>query len=371
MAAATTCFWKDHRINIIDTQRSLRVLDGAVVVIDAVAGVQPQTETVWRQANFLRAINTMKERLGVNAVPVQLMIGSEENFQGVVDLIERKAYYWTDVLGTSFEERPIPSDMLDLVEEYREKLVEAAVEMDDEVMEKYLEGEDVTADEIRMCLRKGTIERKIVPVLGGSAYKNKGIQPLLDAVVYYLPSPLDLPPVKGINPKTNEEEERAPLDSEPLAAFIFKIQTDPYVGRLAWVRVYSGVLHAGSYVYNVTKDSKERVSRLLRMHASHREDVEAIGAGDLGAIVGMRNVSTGDTLADENAPIILESLFIPEPVISLSIEPKTQQDQDRLSMGLQRLAEEDPTFRVKVDQETGETIISGMGELHLDIIVES
>jgi len=260
--------------------------------------------------------------------------------------------------------------MLDLVEEYREKLVEAAVEMDDEVMEKYLEGEDVTADEIRMCLRKGTIERKIVPVLGGSAYKNKGIQPLLDAVVYYLPSPLDLPPVKGINPKTNEEEERAPLDSEPLAAFIFKIQTDPYVGKLAWVRVYSGVLHAGSYVYNVTKDSKERVSRLLRMHASHREDVEAIGAGDLGAIVGMRNVSTGDTLADENAPIILESLFIPEPVISLSIEPKTQQDQDRLSMGLQRLAEEDPTFRVKVDQETGETIISGMGELHLDIIVD-
>jgi elongation factor G len=399
MAAATTCFWKDHRINIIDTpghvdftievERSLRVLDGAVVVIDAVAGVQPQTETVWRQAdrysvprivfvnkmdrngaNFLRAINTMKERLGVNAVPVQLMVGSEENFQGVVDLIERKAYYWTDVLGTSFEERPIPSDMLDLVEEYREKLVEAAVEMDDEVMEKYLEGEDVSADEIRMCLRKGTIQRKIVPVLGGSAYKNKGIQPLLDAVVYYLPSPLDLPPVKGIDPKTNEEEERAPLDSEPLAAFIFKIQTDPYVGKLALVRVYSGVLHAGSYVYNVTKDSKERVSRLLRMHASHREDVEAIGAGDLGAIVGMRNVSTGDTLADENVPIILESLFIPEPVISLSIEPKTQQDQDRLSMGLQRLAEEDPTFRVKVDQETGETIISGMGELHLEIIVD-
>ncbi|NPV88890.1 elongation factor G [Coprothermobacteraceae bacterium] len=398
-AAATTAFWKDYRINIIDTpghvdftievERSMRVLDGVVVVIDAVAGVQPQTETVWRQAdrysvprvvfvnkmdksgaNFLRAVNTIRERLGASAVPVQLMIGSEDNFQGVVDLIERKAYVWTDALGTAFEERPIPDELKELVEEYREKLVEAAVEMDDEVMMKYLEGEEITNEEIRACLRKGTIQRRLVPVLGGSAYKNKGIQPLLDAVLYYLPSPLDLPPVRGIDPRTNEETERICSDSEPLAAFVFKIQTDPYVGRLAWVRVYSGVLNAGTYVYNSTKNSKERVSRLLRMHANHREDVEAIGAGDLGAIVGLKNVTTGDTLSDENMPVVLESLFIPEPVISLSIEPKTQQDQDKLAIGLQRLSEEDPTFRVKVDPETSETIISGMGELHLEIIVD-
>ena len=398
-AAVTTAFWKDHRLNIIDTpghvdftievERAMRVLDGAIIILDAVAGVQPQTETVWRQAdrynvpriifvnkmdrvgaNFFRVVNTIEDKLYVRPVVMQVPIGEEDNFQGVVDLITRQAYVWKDDLGKDYEIVEIPNDLKDLVEEWREKLIETAVEFDDDAMERYLSGEELSVEEIKKLIRKGTLEREIFPVFMGTAFKNKGIQPLLDAIIDYLPSPLDIPPVKGINPVTGEEEERITSDDAPLAVFAFKIQTDPFVGKLAYVRVYSGMLKAGTYVYNATKGKKERISRLLRMHANYREDVEAIGAGDLGAIVGLKNTTTGDTLCDEDHPIILESIYVPEPVVSIAIEPKTQSDQDKLSQALQKLAEEDPTFRVKIDHETGETIISGMGELHLEIIVD-
>jgi len=398
-AAVTTAFWKGYRINIIDTpghvdftievERAMRVLDGAVIIIDAVAGVQPQTETVWRQAdrygvprivfvnkmdrvgaNFFRAVNTISDRLYVKPVVMQVPVGEEENFKGVVDLVTRKAYVWKDELGKEYEVIDVPDNLKDLVEEWREKLVETAVELDDDALERYLSGEEISEEEIKRLIRKGTIERKIFPVFMGSAFKNKGIQPLLDAIIDYLPSPLDIPPVKGINPITGEEEIRETSDTAPLTVFAFKIQTDPYVGKLTYVRVYAGMLKAGTYVYNATKGKRERISRLLRMHANYREDVEAIGAGDLGAVVGLKYTTTGDTLCDEEHPIILESIYVPEPVVSISIEPKTQADQDKLSQALKKLAEEDPTFRVKVDHETGQTIISGMGELHLEIIVD-
>ncbi len=398
-AAVTTAFWKGYRINIIDTpghvdftievERAMRVLDGAVIIIDAVAGVQPQTETVWRQAdrygvprivfvnkmdrvgaNFFRAVNTISDRLYVKPVVMQVPVGEEENFRGVVDLITRKAYIWKDELDKEYEVVDVPDNLKDIVEEWREKLVEAAVELDDEALERYLSGEEISEEEIKRLIRKGTIERQIFPVFMGSAFKNKGIQPLLDAIVDYLPSPLDIPPVRGINPVTGEEEIRETSDTAPLTVFAFKIQTDPYVGKLTYVRVYAGMLKAGTYVYNATKGKRERISRLLRMHANYREDVEAIGAGDLGAVVGLKYTTTGDTLCDEEHPIILESIYVPEPVVSISIEPKTQADQDKLSQALKKLAEEDPTFRVKVDHETGQTIISGMGELHLEIIVD-
>ncbi|GAV21755.1 elongation factor G [Carboxydothermus pertinax] len=398
-SAATTCFWKNHRINIIDTpghvdftvevERSLRVLDGAVAVFCAVGGVEPQSETVWRQAdkygvpriayvnkmdrmgaNFFEVVKQIKERLGANPVPIQLPIGSEDTFQGIVDLIENKAIIYTDDLGTQLAEAEIPADMLDMVAEYREKVLEAAAEADEELMLKYLDGEELTAEEIRAGLRKATIAVKVVPVLCGSSFKNKGVQPLLDAIVYYLPSPVDIPAVKGINPETGSEDTRIASDSEPFSALAFKIMADPYVGKLTFFRVYSGVLKSGSYVLNSTKGKKERIGRLLRMHANHREEIDEVCSGDIAAAVGLKDTHTGDTICDEKHPIVLESMEFPEPVINVAIEPKTKQDQEKMSIALQRLAEEDPTFRMWTDQETGQTIIAGMGELHLEIIVD-
>lgn len=406
-SAATTTFWngmekqfKPHRINIIDTpghvdftvevERSLRVLDGSIAVYDGVAGVEPQTETVWRQADkykvpricfinkldrmgadFFFCVNSIKERLGANAVPLQLPIGSESNFVGVVDLVENRSIIWTgEELGAKFEFKEIPEDLKDLAEEYRTKLIESAVECDDELLEKYLEEGEITVEELRRAIRKGTLERKIFPVLCGSAFKNKGVQPLLDAVVQYLPSPLDIAHVKGIDPKTGNEIERKTDDNEKFAALAFKIMSDPYVGKLTFLRVYSGTLKKGSYLYNSNKDKKERIGRILLMHANQREEIDEVNAGDIFAAVGLKDTSTGDTLCDESQPIVLESMTFPEPVIDLAIEPLTRADQDKLGAALMKLAEEDPTFRVKTDHETGQTIISGMGELHLEIIVD-
>jgi len=398
-AAATTCQWKDHRINIIDTpghvdftvevERSLRVLDGAIAVFCSVGGVEPQSETVWRQAdkyhvpriafvnkmdrvgaNFHGVVQQIREKLGAKPVPIQLPIGAEDNFRGVVDLVTKKAIIYVDDLGTQSAETDVPAEMVDDVEAAREALLEAVAEVDDELMAKYLEGEEITPEEIRRALRKGCLNLQLVPVLCGSAFKNKGIQPLLDAIVYYLPSPLDLPPVRGINPDTDQEETRAVSDDAPFAALAFKIMADPYVGKLAFFRVYSGVLKAGTYVLNSTKGRKERIGRLVRMHANHREEVDAVYAGDIAAAVGLKDTATGDTLCDEGRPIVLEKMEFPEPVIEQAIEPKTKADQDKLGLALQRLAEEDPTFRVHTDPETGQTIIRGMGELHLEIIVD-
>ena len=398
-SAATTCAWRGHRINIIDTpghvdftvevERSLRVLDGAVVVLSAVEGVQPQSETVWRQADryrvprvlyvnkmdrtgadFLRTVQMVRERLGANAVPVQLAVGAEDNFQGVIDLIRMKSILYLDDLGTRSDETDIPAEMREAAEAARERLIEAAAEMDDDLTHKYLEGHTLSEDEIRKGLRIGTLSYKIVPVIAGSSFRNKGVQPLLDAVVDYLPSPLDVHAVEGVHPKTGEPETRRPDPREPFAALAFKIVTDPYVGKLTYFRVYSGTLKSGSYVYNATEDRKERISRILQMHANHREDIPEVSAGNVVAAVGLRDTGTGDTLCDADHPIMLESMQFPEPVISVAVEPKSKADEDKLSAALAKLAEEDPTFKVRFDQETGQTLISGMGELHLEIIVD-
>lgn len=398
-SAATTCHWRDHRINIIDTpghvdftvevERSLRVLDGAIAVFCSVGGVEPQSEAVWRQAdryhvpriayinkmdrvgaNFNNVVEMMSKRLGANVVPIQLPIGAEEDFTGIVDLIRLKAIHYADDLGSRREETDIPDKMLDEVATAREELIEAVVEFDEELMVKYLEGEELTEEEIKKALRKGTVASKIVPVLCGSSFKNKGVQPLLDAVVDYLPSPSDLPPVEGTDLETGEAVTRPLSDDAPFSALAFKIMTDPYVGKLAFFRVYSGVLRAGSYVYNSSKGRKERIGRILQMHANHREEKDAVYSGEIAAAVGLKNTSTGDTLSDESDPIVLESLVFPAPVIDRAIEPKTKADQDKLGVGLQRLSEEDPTFQVRTDEETGQTIISGMGELHLEVIVD-
>lgn len=398
-AAATTCFWKDHRINIIDTpghvdftmevERSLRVLDGAIAVLCAVGGVEPQTETVWRQADryhvprivfvnkmdrvgadFNRAVSMIRERLGARGVPIQIPIGSEEGFKGVVDLIEQKAVLYLDDLGIQQEVTDIPPEMQEEAMKRREELIEAIADTDDDIMAKYIEGEEITTTELKQALRRATLAVKMVPVLCGAAFRNKGVQLLLDAVVDYLPAPNDLPPVRGTNPRTGEEEERAADDSQPFSALAFKIATDPYVGKLTYFRVYSGVVRAGSYVYNATKGKKERLARILLMHANHREDVDVARAGDIVAAVGFREVTTGDTLSDEERPVILEAIEFPEPVISVAVEPKTKADEDKLAAALAKLAEEDPTFHVRQDPETGQTVISGMGELHLEIIID-
>ena len=400
-SATTQCFWKDYVINIIDTpghvdftievERSLKVLDGAVGVFCAVAGVQPQSETVWRQAdkykvprvafvnkmdrtgaNFYRVLEMMNDRLGATPVAIQIPIGAEDKFQGVVDLIEMKGYIW-DVegdFGMKFKEVEIPADLKDKAAEYRAKMIETAVEADEELMERYLEGGEITNEEIKSALRKGTCALQFNPVLCGTAFKYKGIQKLLDAVVEYLPSPLDIPAITGINPETNQEETREASDDVPFSALAFKIMTDAYMGQLAYFRVYSGVFQAGNYVLNSTKDKKERIGRLLKMHSNKREEIKEIRAGDICATVGLKFTTTGDTLCDEKSPIILEAMEFPEPVISIAIEPKTKADQDKLSVALGKLASEDPSFRVRVDEETGQTVISGMGELHLEIIVD-
>lgn len=398
-SAATTCHWKGYRVNIIDTpghvdftvevERSLRVLDGSVAVFSAKDGVQTQSETVWRQADhyhvpriafinkmdtigadFLRAVKTMEVRLRANALAMQLPIGKQDTFTGIVDLLERKAEVYLSDDGTKFEIREIPDDMKDLVEEYREKIVEKAAEGDDALMEKYLEGEELSIDEIKASIRKQVLDCTLFPVFCGSAYKNKGIQMLLDAVIDYLPAPTDVPPIKGTDPKTGEEMVRRSSDDEPMAALAFKIMADPYVGKLAFFRVYSGILEQGTYVLNTTKGKKERVGRILQMHANNRKEIERAYSGDIAAAVGFKDVTTGDTLCAETNPIILEKMEFPEPVISVAVEPKTKADQEKMGTALQRLAEEDPTFKVHTDPETNQTIISGMGELHLDIIVD-
>ena len=398
-SAATTCHWAGHRINIIDTpghvdftvevERSLRVLDGSVTVFCAKGGVEPQSETVWRQAdkyqvprmayvnkmdimgaNFFRVVEMMHERLKCNAVPIQLPIGAEDDFKGIIDLVEMKADVYYDDLGKDVRVEDIPADMVDMANEYREKLVEAAAEMDDELMEKYLEGEELTTEELKKCIREGCIANKFVPVTCGTSYKNKGVQKLLDAVVDYMPSPLDIPPIKGVDPDTGEETERITSDTEPFAALAFKIATDPFVGKLCYFRVYSGTVDAGATVLNATKDNSERMGRILQMHSNHRKDIETCYAGDIAACVGLKNTTTGDTLCDPKHPVILESMEFPEPVIQLAIEPKTKAGQEKMGIGLAKLAEEDPTFRTWTDEETGQTIIAGMGELHLEIIVD-
>ncbi|MGI5851365.1 MAG: elongation factor G [Caldicoprobacterales bacterium] len=398
-SAATTAQWKGYRINIIDTpghvdftvevERSLRVLDGSVAIFCAKGGVEPQSETVWRQADkyqvpriayinkmdivgadFFNVIKMMKERLGTNAVPIQLPIGKEDNFKGIIDLVEQKAIYYTDDLGTHSEETDIPEDMMDLVQEYRDIMLEAVAESDEDLMMKYLEGEELSTEEIRAGIRKATISVEIIPVLCGSSYKNKGVQPLLDAVIEYMPSPLEVASIKGMIPGTEEETERHSSDEEPFSALAFKIMTDPFVGKLAFFRVYSGTLKSGSYVYNSTKGKRERIGRILLMHANHREEVDEVYAGDIAAAIGLRDTTTGDTLCLEDEPVILESMEFPDPVIQVAIEPKTKAGQDKMGVALQKLAEEDPTFRTYTDGETGQTIIAGMGELHLEIIVD-
>ena len=398
-SAATTAQWKGRRINIIDTpghvdftvevERSLRVLDGSVTVFCAKGGVEPQSETVWRQADkyhvpriayvnkmdimgadFYNCVSMMKERLGANAVPIQLPIGSEDNFQGVIDLVRMKALYFKDDLGKVIEEADIPSDMEEKAQEYRTLLVETVAEQDEDYMMKYLEGEDLTEEEIRTGIRKATIAVSMIPVTCGSSYKNKGVQQLLDAIVEYLPSPIDIPAIKGVKPETEEEGERPADDEGPFAALAFKIMTDPYVGKLCFFRVYSGTLESGSYVLNSTKNKRERVGRILQMHANDRKEISKVYAGDIAAAVGLKETTTGDTLCSESDPIILESMVFPEPVISVAIEPKSKAGQDKMGIALQKLAEEDPTFRTYTNNETGQTIISGMGELHLDIIVD-
>ena len=398
-SAATTCHWKDHRINIIDTpghvdftvevERSLRVLDGTVAVLTARGGVEPQTETVWRQAerynvprmayvnkmditgaDFFNVIKVVKERLNANAVAIQLPIGAEDDFKGIIDLVKMEAIVYEDDLGKVEDEVAIPDDMKEQAEEYRETLLEALSELDDAFMEKYLGGEEITEDEIKRVIRKGTVECELTPVTCGTSYRNKGVQPLLDAVVDFMPSPLDIPPIQGVDPETGEEDSRPASDDEPFSALAFKIMTDPYVGKLAFFRVYSGVLDGGSYVYNSTKGKKERIGRILQMHANNRKEIEKVYSGDIAAAVGLKDTTTGDTLCDEDHPIILESMEFPDPVISVAVEPSTKNDQEKMGVALQKLAEEDPTFRVRTDQETGQTIISGMGELHLQIIVD-
>ena len=398
-SAATTAQWKDTRVNIIDTpghvdftievQRSLRVLDGAVTVLDSQSGVEPQTETVWRQAteygvprivfankmdkigaDFLYSVSTLHDRLQANAHPIQLPIGSEDDFRGIIDLIKMKAEIYTNDLGTDILEEDIPAEYLDQAQEYREKLVEAVAETDEDLMMKYLEGEEITNEELKAAIRKATINVEFFPVLCGSAFKNKGVQLMLDAVIDYLPSPLDIPAIKGINPDTDEEETRPASDEEPFAALAFKIMTDPFVGRLTFFRVYSGVLQSGSYVLNTSKGKRERIGRILQMHANSRQEIDTVYSGDIAAAVGLKDTTTGDSLTDEKAKIILESINVPEPVIQLMVEPKSKADQDKMGIALQKLAEEDPTFRVETNVETGETVISGMGELHLDVLVD-
>ena len=398
-SAATTCFWNGHRINIIDTpghvdftvevERSLRVLDGAVAVFDAVSGVEPQSETVWRQADkyrvpriayinkmdrigadFAMSTGSLIERLGANAIPIQLPIGSESNFSGVVDLVTLEAITQEGPMGEQVNRGPVPGDMAAEVEAARERLLEAIAETDDEFAERFLEGEDLSVDEIKAALRRATLTLEITPVLAGSSFKNKGVQPMLDAVLDYLPSPLDVPAIKGVDPKTEAEGERPADESGPFAALAFKVMSDPHVGKLTYFRVYSGKLRSGSYVLNTTKGKKERVGRILQMHANHREEVAEVAAGEIAAAIGLKDTSTGDTLADEGSPIILEQMVFPEPVIQVAVEPKTKGDQDKLGTALARLAEEDPTFRVTTDEETGQTLIAGMGELHLEIIVD-
>ena len=397
-SAATTCVWKDHELNIIDTpghvdftievERSLRVLDGAVTVLDAKSGVEPQTETVWRQADkygvprmiyvnkmdatgadFFRCINTVRDRLKANAVPIQIPIGSEENFKGIVDLIKNKAEVYYDDLGKDVREEDVPADLADQAEEYRGALIEAIAETDEELMMKYLDGEEITVDELKAALRKATIANEIVPCICGSSYKNKGVQLMIDGVVDYLPSPLEIPPVQGTS-LDGEEDSREASDEVPMSSLAFKIATDPFVGKLAFTRIYSGVMRSGSYVLNSTKGKKERVGRLVKMHANTREEVQELEAGELGAVIGLKNTTTGDTLCDENNPIILESMEFPEPVINVAIEPKTKASQEKMGLALAKLAEEDPSFRTWTDEETGQTIIAGMGELHLEIIVD-
>jgi elongation factor G len=399
-SAATTCHWRDHRINIIDTpghvdftievERSLRVLDGTVAVFCSVGGVEPQTETVWRQADkyrvprlafvnkmdrlgadFFRVVKMIEDRLGARTVVMQLPIGAEDKFSGIVDLVTMKAVVWEDEsLGAKFHEEPIPLELKAQAEEYREKLVEAAADCDETVMVKYLDGKEVTEAEIRAAIRSGTLSLKVVPILCGSAFRNKGVQPMLDAVVDYLPSPLDIPPVKGVEPGTTKPAERPAKDDAPFSALAFKIMTDPFVGTLTFFRVYSGTLNSGSSVYNSTKSKRERIGRLLKMHANKREEIKEVYAGDIAAAVGLKTATTGDTLCDENKPIVLESIDFPDPVISIAIEPKSKADQEKLGLSLQKLATEDPSFNVRTDEETGQTIISGMGELHLEIIVD-
>ncbi|RSK06160.1 Elongation factor G [Streptococcus mitis] len=398
-SAATTAQWNNHRVNIIDTpghvdftievQRSLRVLDGAVTVLDSQSGVEPQTETVWRQAteygvprivfankmdkigaDFLYSVSTLHDRLQANAHPIQLPIGSEDDFRGIIDLIKMKAEIYTNDLGTDILEEDIPAEYLDQAQEYREKLVEAVAETDEELMMKYLEGEEITNEELKTGIRKATINVEFFPVLCGSAFKNKGVQLMLDAVIDYLPSPLDIPAIKGINPDTDAEETRPASDEEPFAALAFKIMTDPFVGRLTFFRVYSGVLQSGSYVLNTSKGKRERIGRILQMHANSRQEIDTVYSGDIAAAVGLKDTTTGDSLTDEKSKIILESINVPEPVIQLMVEPKSKADQDKMGIALQKLAEEDPTFRVETNVETGETVISGMGELHLDVLVD-
>ena len=405
-SAATTCYWKGSknqfpqtRINIIDTpghvdftvevERSLRVLDGSVTVMCAKGGVEPQSETVWRQADhyhvprmiyvnkmditgadFYHVLDMIQDRLKCNAVPIQLPIGKEDTFKGIIDLVEMDADIYYDQLGKDMRVEPIPEDMVDLANEYREKLLDAVSMFDDEIMEMYLEGEEIPTDKIRAAIRRATVAVEMVPVVCGSSYRNKGVQKLLDAVVDYMPAPTDIPAIKGVNPKTDEEEDRKPSDDEPFSALAFKIMTDPYVGRLSFFRVYSGTLNTGSAVLNATKNKRERVGRLLQMHANHREDLETVYAGDIAAVVGLKNTTTGDTLCDEKAPIVLESMEFPEPVIRVAIEPKTKAGQEKMGIALAKLAEEDPTFKTYTDEETGQTIIAGMGELHLEIIVD-
>ncbi|WP_417419095.1 elongation factor G [Hominenteromicrobium sp.] len=403
-SAATTCFWPDrnghqNRINIIDTpghvdftvevERSLRVLDGSVTVFCAKGGVEPQSETVWRQAeeykvprmayvnkmdimgaDFYRVVNMMRERLKCNAVPIQLPIGSEDTFKGLIDLVEMKAYVYYDDLGKDIRCEEIPEDMKELAEKYHTEMIEHVAEQDDALMEKYLMGEELTIDEIKNCIRKSTINNTMVPVTCGTSYKNKGVQKLLDAIVDYMPAPTDVPSIKGVNPETEEEDVRHSSDTEPFSALAFKIATDPFVGKLCFFRVYSGTLTAGSTVYNSTKDNTERIGRIVQMHANHRQDLEMVYAGDIAAAVGLKNTTTGDTLCDEKHPIILESMEVPEPVIRVAIEPKTKAGQEKMGIALAKLAEEDPTFKAYTDEETGQTIIAGMGELHLEIIVD-
>lgn len=398
-SAATTCFWKDHVINIIDTpghvdftvevERSLRVLDGAVSVFCAKGGVEPQSETVWRQADkyqvprmayvnkmdimgadFFRVVGMMRDRLKANAVPIQLPIGKEENFIGIVDLIENKAEIYKDEEGKVFEIVEVPEEMKDLTEEYRASMIEAIAELDEELMMKYLDGEEISIEELKAALRKGVINNEIVPVLCGSSYKNKGVQMMIDAVVEYMPSPLDIPAIKGTDADSGEEIERHTSDEEPLAALAFKIATDPFVGKLAFTRVYSGVMESGTYVLNANKGKRERIGRLVKMHANSREDVQELRAGDLGAVIGLKMTTTGDTLCDEDNAVVLESMEFPEPVIEVAIEPKSKASQEKMGVALAKLAEEDPTFKTYTNQETGQTIIAGMGELHLEIIVD-
>lgn len=398
-SAATFCKWKGHAINIIDTpghvdftvevERSLRVLDGAVTVLDAKSGVEPQTETVWRQADtygvprlvyvnkmdstgadFYMCVDTLRNRLHCNAIPIQIPIGSESEFKGIVNLVKNEAIIYEDDLGTVMDEVEIPDDLKDEAEKYRTELIEAISELDEDIMVKYLDGEELTEEEIISAIRKGVISNSIVPVLCGSSYKNKGVQPMIDAVVDFMPSPLDIPPIKGSNPETGEETDRPADDNQPLAALAFKIATDPFVGKLAFTRVYSGIMKSGTYVYNSTKGKKERIARLVKMHSNRREEVDELRAGDLGAIVGLKDTTTGNTLCDEQNPVVLESMEFPEPVIHVAIEPKTKAGQEKMGIALSKLAEEDPTFKTHTDQETGQTIISGMGELHLEIIVD-